>query len=104
MLKTYTKLFNFVLQLHKFTCVDSAWNSWKQAFTQICDRQAPIITTRVRNIHNPWVTNEIIKVMYKRDYAHKKAQQAKTDNNLWEEYKRLRKYYQPTMHHYQNAF
>ena len=64
------------------TCVESTWDLWLENFTSICDRHAPLISTRVRNKHNPWVTNEMVKLMYKRDYAHKKAVQALNNEDL----------------------
>ena len=52
----------------------------------------PIIKARVKNQHSPWITNDIVKIMYKRDYHHKKAQQSINDENLWSEYRRLRNF------------
>ena len=44
---------------------------------------------RVRNRHNPWMSPEILSLMYKRDHIHKKA--VKTgDMTLWEEFKHMR--------------
>ena len=45
---------------------------------------------RVKNRHNPWITPDIIKEMYERDYTHKKAKAIVNDDNLWNEYRRLR--------------
>ena len=55
----------------------------------VCNKHAPIRTCRVRNKHNPWVTPNIIKLMYKRDFLHDKA--IKTgDSDIWANYKKMR--------------
>ena len=65
-------------------------NLWSKSFLGICNRHAPLISTRVRNKHSPWITNDIVKLMYKRDYAHKKAIRATNNEVLWNEYRKLR--------------
>ena len=80
------------IQNKSLSSVESAWDSWKESFTSICDRHAPLIVTRVKNKHSPWISNEIVKFMYERDYTHKKAIQSKNDDNLWSEYRRLRNF------------
>ena len=56
---------------------------------QICNRHAPIKESRVKNRQNPWITSEIIKTMYRRDYLHRKASQT-SDSDLINEYRMLR--------------
>ena len=80
------------IEMNAITCIESTWDLWLKSFISISDRHAPRISTRVRNKHNPWITNEIVKVMYKRDHAHKKAIQAITNEDLWFEYRRLRNF------------
>ena len=44
---------------------------------------------RVKSHYNPWMTDHILELMYKRDYAHK--QWIKNRDSLWlHEYKKLR--------------
>ena len=56
-----------------FECVESAWSLWKKSFSNICNSHAPLQIMRVKNRHNPWITPDIIKLMYERDYVHKNA-------------------------------
>ena len=69
---------------------ESAWTLWKQSFTEICNVHAPLKTTRVKNRQNPWITTDIVKIMYERDFAHKKARESVSDDIRWNEYRHLR--------------
>ncbi len=69
--------------------VHDAWSLWYSTFIELCDKYAPIKEIRVKDRNNPWVTSDIIKLMYERDHVHKKA--VKTgDSLLFEHYKVLR--------------
>ena len=65
------------------------WENWKCMFLKLCDKHAPIKCIRVKNRHNPWITRDIITLMYERDHILKKASQG-TNNRLWDDYKQLR--------------
>ena len=39
------------------------WETWKNVFTSIADKHAPLRTHKVRSKHTPWLTNEIKKHM-----------------------------------------
>ena len=49
-------------------CVNAMWNQWKSAFLGICQKSAPIREARVKSRVNPWMTPEIVKLIYRRDY------------------------------------
>ena len=49
---------------------------WKLAYTDICDKHAPMKSLRQKARSNPWMTHDIIKVMYERDHVHAKATQS----------------------------
>ena len=68
---------------------DISWERWKLAYTDICDRHAPIKSLRLKKRSNPWMTHDIIKLMYERDYVHAKATQS-NDSKLWQDYRNLR--------------
>ena len=55
----------------------------------ISDKHAPFVTRRLKQRNNPWVTNEIIELMYERDYVKKQAV-LKKDHCTWNRYKQLR--------------
>ena len=43
------------------------WDDWKSAFVCVSDKHAPIKTSRLKVRSNPWMTSDIVKLMYKRD-------------------------------------
>ena len=45
--------------------VDEAWSLWRKTFDEICQVHAPMKIIRVRNRHNPWMSPEILSLMYK---------------------------------------
>ncbi len=40
--------------------VDRTWSEFRNIFLQIGDRHAPVVTRRLRNRSNWWITNDII--------------------------------------------
>ena len=68
---------------------DISWERWKLTYTDICDRHAPMKSLRLKKRSNPWMTHDIIKLMYERDYVHAKATQ-NNDSKLWQDYRNLR--------------
>ena len=62
------------------------WETWKNVFTSIADKHAPLRTRKVRSKHTPWLTNEIKKQMNHRDYLKQKATQTKS-RHFYEAYK-----------------
>ena len=65
------------------------WSGFKEAFIRISDKHAPFVTRRLKQRNNPWVTKEIIQLMYERDHVKKQAVQ-KNDYYTWDRYKELR--------------
>ncbi len=69
--------------------LDISWENFKGSCMEICNKHAPIKSYKVRDRVNPSVDSDIIIMMYKRDYVHRKAILLK-DSELWAEYKKLR--------------
>ena len=65
------------------------WEDWKNAFLSLSNKHAPIKTARLKVRSNPWMTSDIVKLMYKRDKIHELAVKRK-DNSLMNEYRKLR--------------
>ena len=65
------------------------WNMWKTAFLNISDRHAPFRQCRVKRRHNPWMTQSIIQLIYKRDYLKKKHLSTRSPK-LLKEYRHVR--------------
>ena len=72
----------------KFDDVGELWTSWKSKVLDVSNKHAPLRKCRLKNRRNPWITAEIVKLMYERDYTHEKAIK---DNCpvIFDEYRRL---------------
>ena len=69
--------------------LDSKWNEFKENFIAISNKHAPVVTRRLKRRNNPWVTSEIVKLMYERDYV-KKLAVKNNDADLWNRFRQLR--------------
>ena len=69
--------------------VHDAWTAWSTAVTSVMNKHAPLKTHRLKARSNPWVTREIISLMYKRDYLHRKMK-GSNDEQTRQEYKKVR--------------
>jgi hypothetical protein len=100
--KDFTERFNKLFEGFKKTdfsgsnCNDRLeeyWSLWKHTFLDISNKHAPFQSRRMKNRNNKWITPEIVKLMNRRDFLHKKA--VKSDdrsksNQYWEEYRKSR--------------
>ena len=77
------------LNVSNINDINTAWNKWSSSFANICERHAPLRTIRVKDRNKPWVTKEILKLIYARDIAHKIALRDQNENK-WNEYRYLR--------------
>ena len=50
-----------------------AWRDWSNLFITVVNKQVKIKEIRVKDRSNPWMTNEILALIYKRDYTHRVA-------------------------------
>ena len=65
------------------------WKEWKEKFLLVADMHAPPVTRRVRSEHAPWLTSEIKRKIYDRDFLKKKS--VKTGSaNFYNAYKKAR--------------
>ena len=65
------------------------WNSWKHLLMSVIDKHAPLETKRIRNNRSPWITNELVGEIHKRDFLKKKATST-NDPLIWKEFKDAR--------------
>ena len=49
------------------------WSDFKTKFLTIADKHAPIKQRRVKSEFKPWITNEIRRLSYHRDYLKRQA-------------------------------
>ena len=68
---------------------DISREKWKLKFNEICNKNAPIKVARLKKWSNPWITPDVVKLMYKRDHVHAKAVRTKSDT-LFDQYRSLR--------------
>ena len=69
--------------------INTFWNHFKCDFLAVCNKHAPFKTRRLKSRYCPWISTDIIKLMYARDHAHKVAARG-DDNDLWLQYRTLR--------------
>ena len=65
------------------------WQFWKTQFLVCIDKHAPLKKKRIGNKNSPWITDELVRKMRKRDSLKKKTEQSK-DQTLWPAYKAAR--------------
>ena len=63
-----------------------SWEQWKLVYTEICDKHAPMKSLWLNKRSNPWITHDIIKILYQRDNVHAKVIQ-KNDPSLWQRHR-----------------
>ena len=49
------------------------WDAWKTLFIEIVDKHAPLKTKRISKKHSPWITQELMRKIHKRNCLKKKA-------------------------------
>ena len=49
------------------------WDFWKHLLASVIDKHAPFRTKRVKNKRSPWITNELLREIYKRDILKKES-------------------------------
>ena len=49
------------------------WEMWNNAFLEICNEHVPLIKARLKARKNPWITPDIVKMMYGRDHLYAKV-------------------------------
>ena len=69
--------------------LEKSWDTFKESFINVSNKHAPITIRRLKNRCNPWVTRDIVSLMYTRDFYHKKANHDKS-SLFWTQYKKYR--------------
>jgi hypothetical protein len=69
--------------------LEDAWQKWKTTFLLAANKHCPFTERRVKNRSNSWITPDLIKLMYRRDYLKEKAV-ISHDADLWVQYKKVR--------------
>ena len=64
------------------TGVDECWNHILQIITEFLNISCPIKKKFVRTKNEPWVTNEILELLFEKNQAWKKAKKSKTPEDI----------------------
>ena len=48
------------------------WVFWKHLLASVIDKHAPFRTKKVKNTRSPWITNELLREIHKRDFLKRK--------------------------------
>ena len=76
-------------QVFKSQDAEIAYNAFENILTKVFDKHAPITQKKVRGLHCPWRTPEILKLIKSRDYHLTKAKKS-GNNNDWKLYREYR--------------
>ena len=68
---------------------DEMWDLWKHLLVSVIDKHAPLRTKRVKSKRYPWITNELLREIHKRDSLKKKAAST-NDRSIWKQFKDAR--------------
>jgi hypothetical protein len=71
--KFQTDLKETFSNFNEHTDPNAALSEWNKIFLQIADINAPRHSRKLRSDRQPWITNEIKKLSFHRDYLKKKA-------------------------------
>ena len=68
---------------------ETAYNAFENILTKFFDKHAPVTQKKVRGLHCPWRTPEILKLINSRNYHLTKARKGGKDNDwiLYREYR-----------------
>ena len=61
------------------------WDFWKHLLVSVIDKYTPFRTKRVKNKRSPWITNELLREIHKRDFLKKKAAST-NDPSIWKKF------------------
>jgi len=68
---------------------DEMWDLWKHFLVSAINKHATFRTKRVKNKRSPWITNELLREIRKRDFLKKKAAST-NDLSIWKQFKDAR--------------
>ena len=69
--------------------LEGMWDTFKINFLRLSNKHAPLTTRRLKDRFNPWITHEIVEMMYERDHVKRKAVKHKCQTT-WDQYRQLR--------------
>ena len=75
--------------VHCFEDPNEMWATWKSMLMETIDKHAPCRSRRIGKKRSSWITNDLKRQMFKRDYLKKKAISSE-DPQPWHEYRQSR--------------
>lgn len=70
--------------------IDEAWTKWSTQVTYVMNKHAPLRHHRVKHRQNPWMTREILTLMYQRDHLHQQMLKFPDNTSLRTDYRKVR--------------
>ena len=80
--------------------LENCWKDWKSIFLEISDKHAPFKVSRLKRRTNTWITTDIVKLIYRREYLHKQALKSNDPDKstlLWQQYRNMRNHVSRTI-------
>ena len=78
-------------KISNFDDVNSAWFHFKDLFTSVVDKHAPVIERTVRGLDCPWLSKSIKAKINERDYLLKNPRRTNQEKD-WSSYRKLRNF------------
>ena len=72
-----------------FEAPTKIWEIWKCMLMETIDEHAPLRSRRISNRKSPWITNDLRRQIFNRDYLKKKAVSI-NDPEAWDQYRQAR--------------
>ena len=66
-----------------FHNIQPDWEIWYKTFNEICNKHAPIVTRRISRKQNPWIDEDVLRLLHDRDFA--KDMHNKTGDEAWKD-------------------
>ena len=77
--------------IYNVTDPEKAWNNFVQIFNNVTDKHAPLKQQRVKIHSTPWINDDVLESIRKRDFLHRIFLKTK-DEQYHEQYKKMRNY------------
>ena len=75
--------------LESFNDINDAVGIWNELFVDVANRHAPLKKIRMKSSSKPWISNDLRKLMSKRDYAKRVAKKSGAKEQ-WDNYRSLK--------------
>ena len=75
--------------IYHFEDPNKMWKIWKCMLMEVIDKHAPLRSRRISNRKSSWITNDLRRQIFNRDYLKKKAVSS-NNPDAWDQYRQAR--------------